>query len=243
MPTLPHGTMMGMMLDRPSTISAQDGTVFAPLVMLPGTLCDERIYTGVLSRLEMPARIVPLAGADSAGDMARRILAQAPERISLCGFSLGAIVALEIVSQAPERVERLALIACNPGILPANAARVRAGIRQSDFHRGETTPHLSLLEDMARDTTPTHFAEQTAITLSRADSRRRLGAISIPTLVLCGAEDKTCPPKLSREIAAAIPHAHLAIVERAGHYVTLDAPDTVAAELAAWLVRRSSSVQ
>ena len=94
--------------------------------MLPGTLCDARLYAPVVERLGLPATIPALAGAETAAALAQLILAAAPERFSLCGFSLGAIVALEIVAQAPERVERLALIGCNPGVLDSKARAARA---------------------------------------------------------------------------------------------------------------------
>ena len=55
-------------------------------------------------------------------------------------------------------------------------------------------------------------------------------------LVACGAEDRVCPPELSLEIAHAIPGARLAIVERAGHYLTLDQPEITGRLLAEWLV-------
>jgi pimeloyl-ACP methyl ester carboxylesterase len=77
------------------------------------------------------------------------------------------------------------------------------------------------------------------MTLSRTDSRARLPAIAVDTLVLCGENDTTCPAQMSRDIAAAIPHARIAIIAGAGHYVTLDRPDRVAKELAAWLARPS----
>ncbi len=57
----------------------------------------------------------------------------------------------------------------------------------------------------------------------------------MPALVACGAEDRVCPPELSREIADGIAGARLAIVERAGHYLTLDQPEIIAQLLAEWL--------
>ena len=71
--------------------------------------------------------------------------------------------------------------------------------------------------------------------LDRVDSRPRLGTLDMPVLVACGAEDRVCPPELSEEIAAAIPGAVLAVVGRAGHYLTLDQPDEMARLLRDWL--------
>lgn len=45
----------------------------------------------------------------------------------------------------------------------------------------------------------------------------RLGEISVPTLVVAGRDDFIFPPEHQAQLAAAIPNAHLRIVERAGH--------------------------
>ena len=220
------------MLHRPQqhldTVDAQA----APLLMLPGTLCDARLYAPALDRLGSRATLAELAGAESAGEMARLVLLNAPAQFSLCGFSLGAIVALEIVAQAPHRVERLALIACNPGVLDDRARTARAALTQSDFATEDDCPLIHL---MARDASAETYRQQTRMTLDRADSRPRLQRIDMPTLVMCGAHDRTCPPAMSIAMADAIPHARLVIVPGAGHYLPLERPDVVADELAAWL--------
>jgi proline iminopeptidase len=45
----------------------------------------------------------------------------------------------------------------------------------------------------------------------------RLNEITIPTLVIAGAEDFVFPPDCQRELAAGIPGARLRLIERAGH--------------------------
>lgn len=45
----------------------------------------------------------------------------------------------------------------------------------------------------------------------------RLDRITAPTLVIAGREDFVFPPECQRELAAAIPHARLHLVEHAGH--------------------------
>jgi pimeloyl-ACP methyl ester carboxylesterase len=164
--------------------------------------------------------------------MARLVLAAAPPRFSLCGFSLGAIVALEMIAQAPDRIERLALLGCNPGVLDAKASAAREALAQSDFATEDDAPLVHL---MARDASPEAYRQQTRMTLSRVDSRPRLSRINAPTLVMCGALDRICPPAMSIALADDIPGARLVIVPLAGHYLTLERPDLVATELAAWL--------
>ena len=82
-----------------------------PLVLLPGTLCDGRVFQPVINRLPARPVIIPaLTGAESAPAMATRLLESLPCRFALAGFSLGGIVALEMIAQAPERITRLALL-------------------------------------------------------------------------------------------------------------------------------------
>ncbi len=227
----------------------------SPLLMLPGTLADERVFAPVLDRLGAAGPSIRMAGARSAPDMARLVLATAPPRFSLLGFSLGSIVALEVIAQAPERVERLALLGCNAGALSEDkAAARRATVPVAErlgtpsyidgvwgasvpAHRRDDTSLRDLLHAMASDTPWNAFIDQVEMAIDRVDSRPRLGTIDIPVLVACGAEDGVCPPALSREIAEAIPGATLAIVPRAGHYLTLDQPEDVARLLRAWLAR------
>jgi proline iminopeptidase len=45
----------------------------------------------------------------------------------------------------------------------------------------------------------------------------RLGEISAPALIIAGREDFVYPPEAQEELAAAIPNARLAFIERAGH--------------------------
>jgi pimeloyl-ACP methyl ester carboxylesterase len=227
------------MLDKPSyRPDAPDAAFAAPLVMLPGTVSDARLFAPVLTRLGLRAIVPQLAGADTASALAMLLLARLPDRFSLCGFSLGAIVALEIVAQAPERVERLALIGCNPGVLSPQARALRAALSRRDF---TSAGDPAVVRAMADDVSDATWQQHTAITLSRADSLPRLSRIAVPTSIICGSGDLICPPAMSRAMAAAIPGARLALIEDAGHYVTLEQPQAVADEIAAWLATPANS--
>lgn len=214
--------------------------------MLPGTLCDARLFSKVLAPLGLAAEVYPLEGAATTVGMAEGILAKAPPSFSLCGFSLGAIVALEIIARAPERVERLALIGCNSGVLGPIAKVAREALSKDAFVaaalEGTGPEEGMMIVEMAAACSNETYRQQTAMTLSRRDSRPYLPLIAVPTLVLCGARDGTCPPEMSREIAAAVPQSRLALVAGAGHYVLLQKPEIVATELAGWLAMPSQSL-
>src|SRR5690606_26426918 len=83
-----------------------------PYLLIPGLNCDARDYAGTAHAL-WPFGPVTIANHQTGGsikDIARAILATAPERFGLVGFSMGGYIALDIMRQAPERVDRLALL-------------------------------------------------------------------------------------------------------------------------------------
>ncbi|MEM7131360.1 MAG: alpha/beta hydrolase [Chloroflexota bacterium] len=56
------------------------------------------------------------------------------------------------------------------------------------------------------------------------DVRRRLGEVSVPTLVISGSDDKMTPQKFGRSLADAIPSASLEVMPKSGHMMALEYP-------------------
>jgi pimeloyl-ACP methyl ester carboxylesterase len=100
-----------------------------PLVLIPGMMCDGRLFAPQLSALgNRQVLIASCSDAETMDALAGIILAAAPPRFALAGLSMGGIVAMEMLRQAPERVERLALLDTNPrseapGCVSAERAR------------------------------------------------------------------------------------------------------------------------
>ncbi len=225
-----------------------------PLLLLPGTVCDERLFAPVLAELDMPAAIVgDMTGATSTTALAARILAVAPERFSLLGFSLGGIVALEMLAQAPERIAGLALVdtTARPDS-QANADKRRAAVAKArsqgmdsyieDAWANLVAPeHLDdaslqkLITEMARNAGPDVLASQSEVAIQRADSRPRLGAIAVPTLILAGEAERVCPLEVHEEMARAIPGARFFTIPKAGHFAPLENPAAMARHMRDWL--------
>ena len=225
-----------------------------PLVLLPGSLCDARLFAPLVERLPgVDTRVASLEGADTVPELAAALLASLPSRFALLGFSLGGIAALEIVAQAPERVARLALIDTTPRPDPTdNHAVRRAAVERaaaleigpfvaealcpSYFAEAAPAGLTALIVAMAESVGLKAMRRQTELAINRADSRPRLGAIAVPTLVLCGAEDRLCPPDLHRAMAETISGASLVVVPGAGHFAPIEAPDATARAVLAWLL-------
>jgi pimeloyl-ACP methyl ester carboxylesterase len=97
------------------------------LVLVPGLNCSAALYAPQWPALAAgrPILVADHARDETMSDIARRLLAAAPERFALCGLSMGGYIAFEVMRQAPERVTRLALLDTSAkGPTPdSNAAR------------------------------------------------------------------------------------------------------------------------
>ena len=60
------------------------------------------------------------------------------------------------------------------------------------------------------------------LSCSKLNITNQISGIKIPTLVVCGSDDKMTPPALSKFISDHIENARLALIEKAGHFVTLE---------------------
>jgi pimeloyl-ACP methyl ester carboxylesterase len=59
----------------------------------------------------------------------------------------------------------------------------------------------------------------------RLDIRDGISRINIPTLIICGKNDKMMPPEFSQFLQDTIPSAQLSLIENAGHMVMLENPE------------------
>jgi pimeloyl-ACP methyl ester carboxylesterase len=225
-----------------------------PLVLLPGMMCDARLWGPLMGRLgRRTVMHGSITEAETTAALADAVLACAPPRFALAGLSMGGIVAMEIVARAPERVERLALLDTNasaerPEVAsrrPPQVARARAGGLRAVM-RDEMKPHyladgprrgavLDLCMEMALGLGPEVFARQSAALASRPDRREELAAYGGPALVLMGAEDRLCPRERHETMHALLPRSRLVVVEGAGHLPVLERPDETGDAMTAWL--------
>jgi pimeloyl-ACP methyl ester carboxylesterase len=225
------------------------------LVLIPGLNCTGALFAPQIAVLEArhAIQIADHASDESIEAIARRLLAQAPERFSLAGLSMGGYVALEVMRQAPSRVSRLALLdtSARPDTDEARDVRRRLiDLARSDRFQ-EVLPVLwqrlvaperlsnedlrATVAQMAAATGPDAFIRQQTAIMARRDQRDLLPSIECPTLVLVGEHDLITPPDLSREMAEAIEWASLVVVPTAGHLSTLERPGAVLEALEAWL--------
>jgi pimeloyl-ACP methyl ester carboxylesterase len=236
--------------------SGQDATARIPVIVLPGHLCDGRLFAPQRKALgDLGDMVVAdLYGADTVGGMASGVLNAAPPRFAVVANSMGGAVAFEIMRRAPSRVRGLALIGttARPEWASQRARRRPAAelAERGDtralaelylpvfFHPDRVRGNpglLDTLEAMIRDAGIDGFRNQQAAFTNRPDSRPGLRDIDVPTLVLCGADDVITPVAMSREIAQGIPGARLVTIPDCGHIPMLEWPEATSEALRRWL--------
>lgn len=225
------------------------------LLLVPGLICTEALFTPQIKALAPHARVTVADHSRFASlpEIAADILSRAPDRFALAGLSMGGYVAFEILRQAPARVTRLALLGSNAradrpeqiktrqiliglgrtmGVRAVQAMLLRYLVhpaRLADLDLVATV--LSMAEATSR---PAFEREQTAI-MGRPDNRPFLKEIRVPTVVIVGAEDNLTPVKVAEEMHAGIAGSRLVVIPDCGHLSTLERPDAVNAALLEWL--------
>ncbi len=228
-----------------------------PLLLLPGLLCDARLWRDTMPALAGLAApvVADLSLDDSMRAIAARAIAAMPAgRFAVAGLSMGGYAALEVWRQARGRVAGLALLdtSARPDAPEATQRRkdLLALAGRGNF-RGVTprllpslihpsrlgTPLADEVMAMAERLGPDAFLRQQTAIMGRADSRPDLPAIAVPTLVAVGAEDVLTPPALHEEMAAAIPGAVLERFAGSGHLPTMEVPEAAGAAMRGWLMR------
>lgn len=228
----------------------------APLLLLPGLICDARIWEAQLAVFADEAPVVADYGeAASLPAMAEAALALAPPTFALVGHSMGARIALEVFRLAPERVERLALLDTGVHMPGPGEAEKRRALRDLGRREGMTAlvdawlppmvhpdrrgdPALmGPLRQMCVEAGVEAYARQIEALIARPDPRPLLPTIACPTLVATGRQDEWSPPEQHEAIADAIPDAELIIFEHCGHMAPAEAPEAVNAALREWVDR------
>lgn len=224
-----------------------------PLVLIPGMMCDARMWGGIDQGLGVPVIHHIPTKADNMAALATLFLADAPPSFALAGLSMGGILAMEILRQAPGRVTRLALLDTNPRAEAPEAQSRRApqiaralagdleGVMRQDMKPNYLVPGpntaaiLDLCMDMALTLGPQVFARQSRALRDRPDQQATLGAFKGPALVLMGAEDRLCPLDRHQLMHDLMPHSRLEIIPGAAHLPPLEQPDATLRALRDWL--------
>ena len=230
--------------------AAEAGSGATPIVFLHGVGSDKTVWDPQLAHFSRTRRAIafdyPGYGESESApegtncdDYAAAIFAGMDalgvDTAHLCGLSLGGVVAIAMHALAPERCASLILADTfavhpdGPGIYERSLA-ASADLRALAEARVDFLLAPGALADVRREVVETMAKIDPAAyrigaeAVWLADQRDRAAAIHVPTLVICGEEDKVTPPGLSEELAAIIPEARLETIPGAGHISNLERP-------------------
>jgi len=229
------------------------------LVCLHGAGGNQGVFDGLFETLEDRYDLVAFdqpghgrsGGLDSLGDIhamvrcTHELLAELKvERPTLLGHSMGGMLAIQYALSHPEAVSGL-LLSASPAVLDGlgegieRAQQVSEGKARREFRREMYSPAAT------REIMQKGFMEEI-----KTDPRAQLGdliacqawsgtadvsAISIPTLVVRGADELEAIAKGVDALAETIPGARHAVIPAAGHKLPIEQPAALAQELTDFL--------
>ena len=222
-----------------------------PIVFLHGVGSDKSVWRPQLEFFGQSRRAIafdypgygdsdPAPEGTTRDDYASAIISAMHElgidRAHVCGLSLGGVVAIAMAHADQDRCASLILadtFAVHPdgpavqerSITASQNLRVAAEARVDILLAQPADPAVrsEVVETMSRIDLPAYRIGAEAVWL--ADQRERAHDIRVPTLVLCGSEDRITPPALSRELTQIVPGARLELIEGAGHIANLERPE------------------
>ncbi|MGB0865604.1 MAG: alpha/beta fold hydrolase, partial [Granulosicoccaceae bacterium] len=226
-----------------------------PLVLLPGMMCTAELFSHQVAHFsrERAVHCAPISEHQDMTSLAKAVLRDAPPEFAVAGLSMGGIVAMEVQRLAPERVKGVALLDTNPFAELDSVKQTRypqiVKVREGGLlavMRDEMKPNylantdsrddiLELCAHMALQLGRDVFIRQSIALRDRPDQAETIRAIRVPSLVLCGDQDRLCPPDRHRMMQKMIRGSTLAIVIDAGHLPVLEQPHETNRHLQAWL--------
>lgn len=172
------------------------------------------------------------------------------------GLSIGGMIGYGLAIEHPDRL--LSIVACDsrPDAPPDYAAYFQSRIdkaREGGMENVVTStierwftpesvtaeiPALEKVRGMIRSTNPVGH-EGCCEALKTLAFGPRIHEITVPTMIVGGAEDKGAPPDILREAANKIPGAKHVVIPQAGHISAMENHDAFIAELKGWLAALS----
>ncbi|MCW8091026.1 alpha/beta fold hydrolase [Alteromonas sp. ASW11-130] len=219
-----------------------------PMLFLPGTLCDERLWLPAWRNMtHINRRYVPLQWANSLSDMLQltsdRVLPD--EKVHLVGFSMGGYIAAKWASENSQKVASLTLIGYSLSGLsqeevarrsdmlkylksntfkPDNAflSRLVHPLRLADSAVAE--PVLEMAKDLGKSTLIAH----TQATTPRENLLKSIASLGTRITFIAADEDKVAPIDTLVTEHQLIKPATLHIMRKAGHMMPLEYPQRIA---------------
>ena len=168
------------------------------------------------------------------------------QKAVLCGLSMGGYISLRASEKMQEKFH--SLILCDTkSIADDNEGKLKRAAAIRQINSGEFDEFIEsfvlncfgnkfVKEDKAefravversKKNSPVGVKGCLLAMLSRTDTTQSLSKIDIPTLIICGSEDKLSPPDIMKSMSGQIPNSEFILVKDAGHMTPIEAPEFV----------------
>jgi len=164
----------------------------------------------------------------------------------LCGLSMGGYISLRAVERMTEKFR--ALILCDTkSTADDDEGRLKRAAAIKQINLGEFDPFIEsfvlncfgekfIKEDneeyrkvveRSKKNNPLGVKGCLLAMAGRTDTTGNLQKIKLPTLIICGSEDKLTPPSVMKPMAEQIPNSEFILVESAGHMTPIEYPKVI----------------
>jgi pimeloyl-ACP methyl ester carboxylesterase len=158
---------------------------------------------------------------------------------ALLNTGVGDLIAEHLILPLPKIAQALNRTIARHGFLGSRAPLPRfstplsyATIRYIAFGRDASAAQVAFFERMLV-TCPPQVRADVGIAMSEMDLHDALPRLTVPTVVIAGADDKLTPPSHARRIADMLPELRcLTVLENTGHMTPLERPAVVIEALA-----------
>jgi pimeloyl-ACP methyl ester carboxylesterase len=159
--------------------------------------------------------------------------AMGPEKSHvIAGHSMGGAIVLELALDPPSQMRGAVVV----------GSGAKLAVLPDIFHMLENDPSAFfqfIIENAFAESTPEDIREPVVeamrscsasvilddfIACDRFDIRHKLQEIQLPTLIVCGEEDRLTPVKYSEYLLEHIPDSRMRVISKAGHMVMAEQP-------------------
>ena len=232
-----------------------------PLVLIHGLGLDLRLWDAILPRLPTrtlrldlrghgasDAPLAPYAMGTLIRDVERLMTHFALKDAVVLGAGEGGLIAQGLAVKRVDLVRAMVLTGsatrfANPSVWEGRLARLKSGGPDHDAEcalllgpRWKTSPALAFVCEMLARTRPEGWQGLAAATAT-ADFYQTTATLTLPTLILAGADDRKIPPDLQHELADLIPAAQVHLLRGGSHLSMLTHSDQFTETLTGFLTR------
>ena len=160
------------------------------------------------------------------------------ERVNLLGFSMGGMISLAFYEKYPKYVKSL-ILADTISHIPKKTLKDIIQTRLSILEKSGMVGLAEYISDISFYTkgegynffkelliqNDEDYYKDVMMKLLKADLRKVLTKIKVPTLILVGEYDKTTPPRLVEYMLRKVPDSKLRVIDNAAHMTKMENPE------------------